>query len=110
MNESQKQNLGIVKAFFRGEVKRLTETPWPVHFFFFCEDESDAYRLSGALQKRGHKILSCKFSEESAKWQVRTEEMLIFDNEVLAERLDRYEALAIQMKAEFDGWESMMPE
>lgn len=110
MDQSQKQTLGIVKAFFRGEVKRLTDTPWPVHFFFFCTDESDAYRLSSALQKRGHNIISCEFSEEKGKWQIRAEELLIFDNEVLTERLDRYEALATQMKAEFDGWESMMPQ
>lgn len=110
MDQNQKQALGVVKAFFRGEVKRLTETPWPVHFFFYCEEESDAYRLSNALQKRRHTILSCEFKDEFGKWLVRTEELLIFDNEILAERLDRYETLAAEMNAEFDGWESMMPE
>ncbi|MCC5934760.1 MAG: ribonuclease E inhibitor RraB [Candidatus Cyclonatronum sp.] len=110
MNSSQKKSVGLVKAFFRGEVKRLTQTPWPVRFFFYCDEEAKAYRLSNALQKLGHKIVSCKPVEDSDRWLVLSEEMLIFDNEVLVERLDLYEVLAFEYEVEFDGWESLMPE
>ncbi len=91
----------------KGDEDVLSKEPLEISFWFYCDEEGDAYALASELQKMGHKIQKCE-QVRPVDWLLISETHMPVRKERLLHLVDRFEEMAETHQARFDGWEAVM--
>ncbi len=89
-------------------VRYLDEHPdqiRPVHFFFYANEEGDAYRLAHELQNLDFRIVQVMESQ-NRRWLCLAEMNLVPDPPVMDLCTDLLHKVARDHSVEYDGWET----